>query len=148
MKQFRDSDYYISEDGKIYSHKFNKVRELKQFIQSGGYFSVGMSIDNNGKMYLVHRIVAECYLPDWDENLTVNHKDLDKTNNHKDNLEMVTCKENLHHYLKNKDVNWSAYSKYNNKKHREKYLKEWREKNKEKRREYKRLYYKKLKEVN
>jgi predicted XRE-type DNA-binding protein len=42
----------------------------------------------------VHRMVAEVYCEGYDPKLTVNHIDLDKTNNHADNLEWVTMGEN------------------------------------------------------
>ena len=47
----------------------------------------------------VHRLVAEAFLATWDANLVVNHKDGNKHNNHINNLEMVTCKENTQHFL-------------------------------------------------
>jgi hypothetical protein len=42
-----------------------------------------------------HRLVAELFLPDYSEDLVVNHKDCNKLNNNVDNLEMVTIKEKL-----------------------------------------------------
>lgn len=48
---------------------------------------------------LLHRIVAEAFLPDWDTNLTVNHKDGNKLNNDIRNLEMLSNEANVKHYF-------------------------------------------------
>lgn len=56
---------------------------------------------------LVHRLVAEAFLEEYDEKLDVNHKDGNRTNNNVDNLEMMTRSENqLHAYniLKRKRI--------------------------------------------
>jgi hypothetical protein len=39
------------------------------------------------------------------KNLQVNHKDCNKLNNNLSNLEWVTCKENVQHIHKNKEIN-------------------------------------------
>ena len=39
--------------------------------------------------------MAEHFLPDWDPQLVVNHKDENKQNNHVSNLEMMTLGENV-----------------------------------------------------
>lgn len=47
----------------------------------------------------IHRLVAEAFLDTWNADLVVNHKDGNKHNNHINNLEMTTCKENTQHFL-------------------------------------------------
>jgi hypothetical protein len=49
------------------------------------------------KSYLVHRIVAECFIPNPDNKITVNHKDGNKLNNSVLNLEWATPEENSLH---------------------------------------------------
>lgn len=91
MKRFRDTDYFVTEDGRVYSNKFNKWRELKLQKNKDSYLTIGL----NKNRYLVHRLVAECYLTNPDNLPEVDHRDDDKTNNHISNLEWVTRVENM-----------------------------------------------------
>lgn len=51
-----------------------------------------------------HRLKAKIFLDNYDENLEVNHKDCNKQNNKVSNLEMVTHKENIHHFYTDPQV--------------------------------------------
>lgn len=84
-------DYSITEDGKVYSHLSGRF--LKSRINKYGYEQLSLK----GKTALVHRLVAEVYLPNIDKNLQVNHIDGCKTNNNKSNLEWCTAKQNINH---------------------------------------------------
>lgn len=67
-----------------------------------GYF---MCVVYDGKIkrkhYSVHRLVAENFIENTDKTLQVNHKDGNKENNHVDNLEWISCKDNINHAWKN-----------------------------------------------
>ena len=93
--------YYIQDDGKVYSSITNKI--LSTQLDKDGYEKVQM-VDSNGKRhrFSVHRLVLEnfCPVPDMNK-LQVNHKDGNKLNNNINNLEWVTCKENIQHAIKN-----------------------------------------------
>jgi len=95
IKQFRNFEYWVDIDGNIFN---NKNKQLHPYRQSAGYQQINLY--KNGKKYkhLLHRIVMELFDENFDEKKQVNHKDLNKNNNNFDNLEMVTCKENVQHY--------------------------------------------------
>lgn len=63
----------------------------KPYINSDGY----LQFNYKGKKYLVHRLVAETFLPNPENYTIVNHKDEDKTNNSVENLEWCTNEYNL-----------------------------------------------------
>lgn len=73
-----------------------KGKPLKPTIGNGYHV---LSIYFNGKhiQRKVHRLVVETYIGEIPEGYCVNHKDGDKLNNHLNNLEIVTFKENTQH---------------------------------------------------
>lgn len=77
---------------------FIRERILKQ-TSNNGYMRVELNKDGKGISYLVHRLVAEAFLNDYNKCLQVNHKNGIKNDNNIGNLEMVTAKENqIHSY--------------------------------------------------
>lgn len=94
-------DYYVRDNGTIYSKKTNKV--LSPQLDKNGYEKVQMmSRDGKRHRYSVHRLVMENFNPIENmEQHQVNHIDGNKRNNTLDNLEWVTCEENIQHAIKN-----------------------------------------------
>ena len=88
--------YEISNLGNIKSIRSNRL--IKPGLAGSGYKQARLSINSQYCSEYVHRLVATHFLPPVDGKTRVNHKDLDKTNNHVDNLEFVTQKENIHHF--------------------------------------------------
>lgn len=88
-------NYLIYEDGRVFSLKRQKF--LKPSLDRYGYLKVVL-FKNNIRHYLtVHRIVGIVFIPNPYNKEQINHKDGDKLNNHKDNLEWCTNEENLKH---------------------------------------------------
>lgn len=94
-------NYYVTKTGKIYSEYSKKF--LSAQLDKDGYEKVRLiSTDGARHRYSVHRLVLENYNPvDGMETLQVNHIDGDKQNNNLNNLEWVTCQENILHAYKN-----------------------------------------------
>ena len=89
--------YYISDEGKVYSDKYNERRELIPREAGNGYLYVNLCKNGKYKSVRIHRLVAKHFLEDYEEGLQVNHKDGNKLNNNFSNLEMVTQTENMKH---------------------------------------------------
>ena len=86
----------ISNYGKVFSKSSNRV--IKIYKSKNGYYSVSLSIKKGKqKRFLIHRLVAKHFINNLQNKPQVNHIDGDKSNNHTDNLEWVTAKENVRH---------------------------------------------------
>mgnify|MGYP002351281645 FL=1 len=76
-------------------------RLMKLVLGTNGYLNVGLFVDSKPKSFMVHRLVAEAFLPRNISGLQVNHKDSNPVNNKAINLEWVTPQQNILH-AKNK----------------------------------------------
>ena len=95
-------NYYATDDGRIWSEKTQKFISPQE--DKNGYLKVALScLDNNGRhRFSVHRLILENFSPVEDmEKLQVNHINGDKKDNSLQNLEWVTCKENIKHAIQN-----------------------------------------------
>ena len=88
LKLSNGKEVIVREDGKIFNleHKEYSVQ-----IDKYGY----CSITSGRKRYLVHRLVAEAFLPDYrnERTLQVHHKDFNKSNNAVTNLICMEMKD-------------------------------------------------------
>lgn len=100
--------YQVSENGFVVSMKRQRAlrggktakvaeRVLKTGNSKGGYKTVTLSKDGKTTTLKLHRLVAEYFIPNPENKKTVNHKDGDKSNNAKSNLEWSTQSENHTH---------------------------------------------------
>lgn len=91
--------YYITEDGQCYNNKTGKF--LKgQINYKTGYLTYNITLpDGSKKRISAHRYVAINYISNPLNKSEVNHKDGNKLNNNKNNLEWVTPKENQQHAI-------------------------------------------------
>lgn len=91
----KNDHYEVSDNGEVRSLITGKT--LAQFKNNSGYYRVSLWRDNSGRNELVHRLVAEAFIPNPLGKRTVNHKDGDKSNNSVENLEWMTGRENTRH---------------------------------------------------
>ena len=99
-----ESRYSITEDGTVISFyngrgKRSVPRILRPWITSSGYYHVLLQHNKKIVHKLVHRLVAEAFIPNPQKKPQVNHKDGQKLNNHVSNLEWCTSSENNRHAI-------------------------------------------------
>lgn len=94
--------YKVSNLGNVMSFQPN-CRNRNQYLtpfNNGGYFRVTFTVKRKRTNHLVHRLVADAFIPNPENKEAVNHIDGCKTNNHVDNLEWVTKSENTRHAIR------------------------------------------------
>ena len=91
------SDYSITSDGDVISHKFGRDKILKPIHNRKGYLKINLYNYDNYKKVFIHRLVLLAFDEGYSEDLETNHIDEDKENNNYKNLEWVTCKQNNNH---------------------------------------------------
>ena len=111
--------YKVSNFGRILSLNYNHTGKpglMTPRKRKNGYFQVNLRKNGEYKTCLVHRLVAQTFIPNPENKPQVNHKDEDKTNNfvflnkygsvnkEKSNLEWKTPKENSNHGTRNERI--------------------------------------------
>lgn len=83
--------YMISSHGNVYS--FHRNRLLKPKATRTGYLRVTLCNEISQKTVMIHRLVAEAFIPNPRRKPTVNHLNEVKTDNRIENLEWATNAE-------------------------------------------------------
>lgn len=83
-----------------------KERILKTAKDSGGHLMVRLCKEGRGKSQRIHRLVADAFLGERIDDMTVHHKDHNPLNNTIENLELITKNEHdlMHSTEKKKEV--------------------------------------------
>jgi hypothetical protein len=119
MEQFKEikgfERYAISSHGRVFGVSGQEISQRKA---TNGYLRVNVRRGNvkyeKPTVVSVHRLVAEAFLPKIEGKTHVNHIDGNKCNNHVNNLEWCTPKENLQHAWKTglmntAQRNWNSF---------------------------------------
>jgi hypothetical protein len=98
MEKIKDFEKYsITRDGRVWSWHRNLF--LSPGLAGKGYPMVVLFRDGKPYNRLIHRLMAQTYIPNPENKREVNHKDGNKQNNFLNNLEWATPHENrLHGY--------------------------------------------------
>ena len=103
--------YQVSNIGRVKNSK-GRIRSLK--TNNKGYYIISLYKNNIEKTYLIHRLVAQAFLPNPNNLPEINHKDEIKSHNmiwvnedgsidyNKSNLEWCDRKSNCNYGLRNK----------------------------------------------
>lgn len=101
--------YQVSNFGNIKSvDKFDcigrniKGKLLKQRLRKDGYLDINLTKNKKSKKYLIHTLVANCFLENKNNYKEINHKDENKTNNNVSNLEWCCRSYNINYGKANK----------------------------------------------
>lgn len=97
--------YAVTEYGEVFAYTRMRLSKnnvpivvwehpLKK-VDHHGYDFVCLYKEGHRKFCSVHRLVANAFIGNPDNLPQVNHKDLNRKNNHVDNLEFVTCRDNM-----------------------------------------------------
>lgn len=96
-KEIKDfPGYTITDDGKVISYKFKEPRIMKTWLQKSGYENIKLCKENHTYHFLIHRLVAEAFIPNPNNLPEVNHKNKIRNDNRVENLEWCSRKENLY----------------------------------------------------
>lgn len=111
--------YWVSSDGYVTNGRI----KLKTYIINSGYHCVKLFNDAGRKSFLLHRLVAEAFIPNPENKPEVNHDNGNKGDCSKGNLGWMTSSENKLHALRTGlkeynvptlGINKGATSKYHN----------------------------------
>ena len=109
-------DRYVIKSNGVRQLKYGKL--LEPHMNQDGYLQCKLCKDGKYKTIRVHRVVASVFIPNPNNLPEVNHKDCNRNNNHVENLEWSTHKENvaystnLGHYKDNWNYGGTKLKKY------------------------------------
>lgn len=101
LRRYKDTHLSVSSDGRVFTHKRNHW--LKLSIEKGYVRVHPRALGKHN--FFVHRMVAECFIPNPDNKPLVRHLDNNPLNNDVNNLAWGTQSENIQQaYDQNRNI--------------------------------------------
>lgn len=97
LGRVKSLDRFVNASIKNQKQVLKQGKILKPYKDIRGYLKVSLSKENKRTIKFVHRLVSEAFIPNINNLSQVNHIDGNKVNNHIENLEWCSCKENINH---------------------------------------------------
>jgi len=103
MKQFRNTQYWVTETGLIYNTITKRyIKPISKLFSKNSCkrLMVGLYINGKQRNFLYHRVLAEVFIPNPDNHPQVNHIDGNPINNQLSNLEWCSAARNNIHAIR------------------------------------------------
>lgn len=116
LSKVRDGTLSIDGEGRIWRHEIMTrvgprpcAKRRAENVNGNGYLRLTLQIPGSGLVQtMAHRVVWESLHGPIPDGLQINHKDLNKQNNHPSNLELATGTENIRHsHANGRNLPWS-----------------------------------------
>lgn len=108
MGNVRSVDRYVTNGNRCC---LLKGKPKKTYFISTGYLSTDLYKNGQGTHYLVHRLVAETFIPNPNDLPFIDHINTIRDDNRVENLRWCTCKENMNNPLTREHINIKIRSK-------------------------------------
>lgn len=96
-KEIKDfPGYSVTDDGKVISYKYKTPRIMKTWYQKSGYENIKLCKNNQTYHFLIHRLVAEAFIPNPNNFPEVNHINKNRQDNRVENLEWSDRVDNVY----------------------------------------------------
>lgn len=96
-KKISDYPYSVSDTGLVRNDRTGRI--LRRQINPHGYYIIRLSVECKPTTFLVHRLVANAFIPNPNDYPEVNHIDGNTLNASADNLEWCSRSMNMRHRI-------------------------------------------------
>jgi hypothetical protein len=95
-------NYSVSNLGNVRNDKFGRI--MKPSITPWGYYHVTLSVEGKLTKKCIHKLVAETFLPNWNNHTQCDHINRIKTDNRYFNLRWISNSNNNRNVTKQKNT--------------------------------------------